>query len=185
MAPAIVEEQDAKLENEIAALDEEIARARADISEWEEKGKSASNFLAELRAQHTEICADAVLGKASQGAVNKIALQIVDVESKMTGIERIVSVKRSGLSELQATLQPLHLEHSLRAQARADAEEQQATDLLIENAGKALSERDVAAKRFFAALIELRSRKYRVELSRRKAFGAAETLERQAAGMRA
>lgn len=180
----VMEEQDVKLENAIAALGEEIARARVGLAEWEEKNKSASKFLAELRAERTEICADAVLGKTSQGAVNKNAAQIADVESKVTGIERIVSVKRSELSELQSSLQPLHAEQSRLAQARLIAEEQEKTSALLTEAERVLAVRDSAAKRFIEALIQLRSSTYRSEGARRTAFDGAQALERQSMGMR-
>ena len=82
-----------------------------------EKSRQASELLSELRAEHTEICADHVLGKASQGAVAKIAAQIADVENKSTGLERIVALKRNELCQLQSELAPLHAAVPARASA--------------------------------------------------------------------
>lgn len=183
MTASALVESSVDLEQAIAQLEVEIGRARMDLAEWESKQREANSLLAELQSLYAEAAAELVQGR--RAPTEKLAKQIEDLREKLLGFGRVVSTKREQLSDLQARLQPLHLEHSQRAQARADAAETAGTDLLIDNAEKALSERDSAAKRFFAALIELRSRKYRVEPSRRKAFGAAETLERRAAGMRA
>jgi hypothetical protein len=184
MATSVAVDQDVELEQAVAALDERIGRQRLEVHEWEEKGKSASAFLAELRAQHTEICADAVLGKASQGAVNKVAAQIVDVENKVIGIEKIVSLKRSELSELQSALQPLHEQQSQRAQQRELVKEKERTDALLDEAERLLTVRDSAAKTFVEALITLRSTTYRNVKTRGAAFDGAQRLERMSNGMR-
>jgi hypothetical protein len=187
MATAAMEQdqQQSDLENSIAALDERIGRQRLEVHEWEEKARSASEFLSELRAQHAETCADAVLGKASQGAVNKIAGQIVDVENKVIGIEKIVAVKRNELSESQAALQPLQIEQTRLAQARMIAEERDATEQLIAATDRALADLNTAATKFADGINSLRQRRYIGEANKHTAFDAAQSLERRGAGMRA
>jgi hypothetical protein len=184
MATSVVEQQGVDLESAIGQLDERIGRQRLEVHEWEEKGKSASKFLAELRAQHAEICADAVLGKASQGAVNKVAGQIVDVENKVIGIEKIVSFKRSELSELQNALQPLHSAQTERARERAINEERVATLQMISSTEEALASLNASAQKLADGLKQLRAKTYISETNRRLAFDSAQGLQRQSLGMR-
>jgi hypothetical protein len=181
---AVEQQQGVDLEQAIEQLDERIGKQRLEVFEWEEKGKSASKFLAELRAQHTELCAEAVLGKASQGAVNKVAAQILDVGNKLIGIEKIVSLKRTELSELQSALQPLHAEQSRLARARAINEERIATLELISSTEEALASLNASAQRLAAGLNELRAKQYIDEGNRRIAFDSAQGLQRQSLGMR-
>jgi hypothetical protein len=181
---SVMEQQGVDLEHAIEQLDERIGRQRLEVHEWEEKGKSASKFLAELRAQHTEICADVVLGKASQGAVNKITGQILDLENKLIGIEKIVSLKRSELAELQSALQPLHVQQSERAQARAVEEEGQLTAQRIAKAERALADKVQSEKVFVETVLALRAHTYLSEASRRLAMDASQSLARRNNGFR-
>ena len=178
------DQQQSDLENSIAALDERIGRQRLEVHEWEEKARSASQFLSELRAQHAETCADGVLGKTSQGAVNKIAAQIVDVENKTIGLETIVSLKRSELSELQSALQPLHEQQSRLAQQRNIENERLAVEEEIAAATGALDDAERAALRFAQGLQALRARVYLDEKTKSHAFDAAFALQRRSQGMR-
>jgi len=187
MATSVMDQgqQESALEQAIEQLDEQIGRQRADLFEWEDKQKSGNALLADLKVQHVQTCADQVLGKASPSAATKIAGQITDLENKLLGIGRIVSVKRDELAEAQAALQPLHVALTERAQARMIVEERNTVETIVADTEQALADLNSAAERFATGLNSLRQRQYRDEKNRSFAFDNAQSLQRRGAGMRA
>jgi len=182
MTTSAAVEPSVDLEQAIEQLDEQIGRARADLSEWESRQREANSLLSELQSSYAEAAAEVVQGR--RAPTEKLAKQIEDLREKLLGFGRVIATKREQLADLQARLQPLYAEQSRLGQLRAVAEEKEQTDCLIEEAEATLNVRDNAAKKLIEALIQLRSRKYMGEMARRAAFDGAQRLERLSHGMR-
>src|SRR5580698_9714963 len=126
MATAV--EQGQQLEEGIERLEKEIETTRVDIAEWENRERECNSLLSELRHSYIEAAALKVQGKSAP--VDTLAKRIEDLKEKSVGFAHVVATKRDQLADLQARLQPLHVELSQREQARLIAQEK--ADLVAE-----------------------------------------------------
>jgi chromosome segregation ATPase len=179
------QESDAQLEAAVAQLDKEIERVQVDLADWRSQSQDANDGLQQLEEEYAKACTALAQKKGGVEEPSKIQGRMQVLKDRLVGITNVITERESALNALRAEIANLHAEQSQRTQARLVVEEKEQTDALITDAEQALTTRDGAAKRFFTAIIALRSRRYVGELARRAAFDAAQSLERRGAGMRA